>query len=119
MIEQQDQEGEAVSPASRPRSSRRWRAIAVAGVVAVAGTLAVAALHRPAAHDSHYALVEQQAAPAVATVDPLRAELVRCRTLPPGAEHAACRAAWDESRHRFFGEPGAPAQRALAPSRER
>lgn len=119
MTERQDREGNLVSLASRPHSSRRWRGMAAAGVVAVAGTLAVAALHRPAADYSHYAVVEQQAAPAVATVDPLRAELVRCRALPPGAEDAACRAAWDQSRRRFFGEPGAPAQRAFAPSRER
>lgn len=102
---EQDRQGEVVAaPSSRPRSARRWRGIVAAGVVAVAGTLAVAALHRPAVEDGHYTVVEEQAMPAVPTNDPLRAELVRCRALPPGGEDPACRAAWDESRRRFFGE---------------
>lgn len=36
-------------------------------------------------------------------VDPLRAELDRCRSLAPDAEDAACDAAWDDHRRRFLG----------------
>lgn len=89
-----------------PSRLRRWRGIVAASVVAVAGTLAVAALHRPAVEDGRYTVVEEQASPVIATIDPLRAELVRCRALPPGGEDAACRIAWGESRRRFFGEAG-------------
>lgn len=102
--EQGREEGGAVvsAPVARPR--RRWRGIAAAGVVAVAGTLAVVALHRPATDDSRYAVMEQEAPPAAQAADPLRAELIRCGALPPQSDDRTCRAAWDESRRRFFGE---------------
>ena len=83
---------------------RRWRGLAVAGVIAIAGTLALAALHRPAGPGSRYAVVEQPAASAAAAPDTLMAELIRCRALPPQVDEPACRAAWDENRRRFFGE---------------
>lgn len=49
---------------------------------------------------------DERAAPAVAT-DPLRATLERCRDLAPEdyASATDCRAAWEESRRRFFGLP--------------
>ena len=83
---------------------RRWRGLAVAGVIGAAGTLALAALHRPAGPESRFAVVEQTAASAAAPADPLMAELIRCRALPPQADDPACRAAWDENRRHFFGE---------------
>ena len=105
-------EREGMTPAAVPASGRsRWRGVAAAVVIAVSGALALAALHRPAADDSRYAVVEQEAAPPAAPPDPLTAELLRCRTLPPQIDDAACRAAWEESRRRFFGESrrgGAP-----------
>jgi conjugative transfer region protein TrbK len=47
--------------------------------------------------------------PASAT-DPLRATLEHCRDLAPEdyASATDCRAAWEESRRRFFGLPPAP-----------
>ncbi len=88
-----------------PASGRsRWRGVAAGVVVAVSGALALAALHRPTTEDSRYAVVEQEAAPPVAPPDPLTAELLRCRTLPPQVDDPTCRAAWEKSRRRFFGE---------------
>ncbi len=92
-----------------PRARRRWPLLAGAGVVAVTGTLALVALDRPASEAGRFTAEVQDTTPAAAP-DPLRAELLRCRTLPPGADDPACRAAWDESRRQFFGEP-----RALRP----
>lgn len=83
----------------------RWRGVAVAGLVAVTGTLAVVALHQPASPESRFAVVEPATAPAATRTDPLMAELIRCRALPPQADDPACRVAWDENRRRFFGEP--------------
>ncbi len=104
---------EGMTPAAIPASSRlRWRGVAAAVVVAVAGALALAALHRPAADDGRYAVVEQEAAPSATPPDPLTAELLRCRTLPPQIDDPACRAAWEESRRHFFGE----SRRTRAPS---
>lgn len=82
---------------------RRWRGVAVAGFVAVTGMLAVVALHQPASLESRFAVVEPAAAPPATRSDPLMAELIRCRALPPQADDPACRAAWDENRRRFFG----------------
>jgi len=62
-----------------------------------------------AAIELHDAVREERGAPVAATpVDPLRAELARCRTLTPEdlATDTACRAAWAENRRRFFD--GAP-----------
>ncbi len=87
---------------------RRWSLLAGAGVVAVTGTLALIALDRPAGEASRLVATEVHDTAAVATSDPLRAELLRCRTLPPSADDHACRAAWDESRRKFFGEPRSP-----------
>lgn len=84
--------------------SRRWRGVAVAGVIAIVGTLSLFALQRPAQTDSRFAVVEQAAAPAAAPPDPLIAELIRCRTLPPQVDDPTCPAAWEENRRRFFGE---------------
>jgi len=46
--------------------------------------------------------------PATFEDDPLRAELMRCRTITPEdlATDAACQAAWAENRRRFFGPGG-------------
>lgn len=51
--------------------------------------------------------VEGEVAPA-ATNDPLRAALVRCRTITPEdlAVDTACQAAWAENRRRFFAPVG-------------
>ena len=101
-------------PAAVPASRRsRWRGVAAAVVVAASGALALAALHRPAADDSRYAVVEQEAAPPVPPPDPLTAELLRCRTLPPQTDDPACRAAWEESRRRFFGESRRGSRRVI------
>ena len=102
MTKQGREEVQPVQPVAGPR--RRWRGLAVAGVIATAGTLALVALNRPASPGSRYAVVEQPAASTAAAPDPLMAELIRCRALPPQVDDPACRAAWDENRRRFFGE---------------
>ena len=86
------------------RIDRRWRGAAVAGLVAVTGALAVVALHQPASLESRFAVVEPAAVLTATRSDPLMAELIRCRALPPQADDPGCRAAWDENRRRFFGE---------------
>ena len=102
MTEQVRETGQPARPVTW--RSRRWRGLAVAGLIAVAGTLALSALHRPAAQESRFAVVEQTEPSPAAPADPLMAELIRCRALPPQVDDPACREAWDENRRRFFGE---------------
>ena len=48
-------------------------------------------------------------APDADAVDPLAAELARCRALTdPAAIDATCRHAWAERRARFFGQEARP-----------
>ncbi len=112
MTEQGREEARPVQPVTGLR--RRWRGVAVAGVIGIAGTLSLVALNRPAGQESRYAVVEQAAEPAAAVADPLMTELIRCRALPPQVDDPACRAAWETNRRRFFGDsratrvPGEP-----------
>jgi conjugative transfer region protein TrbK len=47
-------------------------------------------------------------APDEDAIDPLAAELARCRAITdPAAVDEACRRAWAERRARFFGQPEA------------
>jgi conjugative transfer region protein TrbK len=71
------------------------RAVTLAFVVA-AIALAVNQLR----HDDN----ENVVVPAAVLVDPLAAELARCRTITPeqNAADDTCRRAWAESRRRFF-----------------
>lgn len=100
---EQDREEDGTVPRPPARPPRRWRGVAIAGVIAVAGTLALASLHRPSGPDSRFAVVERDV-PTSALPDPLMAALIRCRALPPQVDDPACRAAWEENRARFFGE---------------
>ena len=102
---EQGREEEVQAVPSRVRR-RRWPLLAGGGVIVVAGALALVALDRPASNPSGLVATEADGAMPVAAVDPLRAELLRCRTLRPGVDDPGCRAAWDESRRRFFGERG-------------
>lgn len=112
MTEQgREEEGQALSePGSRP-----WRGITAAASVAVLGIALTTALHAPSGDRSRYIAVESDALPTMpSATDPLMAELVRCRALPPQVDDPACRAAWEDNRRRFFGEsramrvPGEP-----------
>ena len=112
MTEQgREEEGQALSePGSRP-----WRGITAAASVAVFGIALTAALHAPSGDRSRYIAAESDVRPALpSAADPLLAELVRCRALPPQTDDAGCRAAWEKNRRRFFGErratrvPGEP-----------
>lgn len=89
--------------AARP-IARRWRGLAIAGIIAIVGALVLAALHRPAETESRYAVVEQTAQPAAPVADSLKTELIRCRALPSQVDDPGCRAAWETNRRRFFGE---------------
>lgn len=82
----------------------RWRSVAIAGAAAATGILALVALSDPAPRGPSYAVGDSTAQSGVATADPLRAELARCRTLPANADDARCRAAWEINRRRFMGE---------------
>lgn len=104
--------------AIRPRV-RRWRGVGIAGVVATAGTLALVALRQPASESGHFTLVEQQETLGPVASDPLRAELIRCGSLPPQADDPACRAAWEENRRRFFGEAAVQAPATTSNAGER
>src|SRR5712692_6588185 len=54
------------------------------------------------------------ASPSAQEVDPLAAELVRCRTVTPEQKDAlaACRRIWAEQRRQFLGQSKAPAPTA-------
>ena len=71
------------------------------GLGLAAALAALIELSRSVGHD--------RATPA-AEADPLRATLERCRDLAPEdyASATDCRAAWEESRRRFFGPPPTP-----------
>lgn len=66
--------------------------------------LAAVQLDREAGRDGS-AVEVVTVAPDEGAVDPLAAELARCRALTdPATVDAACRRAWAERRARFFGQ---------------
>lgn len=81
-----------------PDSILRLIAIGMGGIAALMAAIELAdSVTPPAARG-----------PATLEGDPLRAELMRCRTITPEelAADAACQAAWAENRRRFFGPGG-------------
>ncbi len=76
----------------------------MAAVAATVGALALVAITDTAPPAAHYTVGEAPDGSAPVTTDPLRAELVRCRTLPANRDDARCQAAWDVNRRRFMGE---------------
>jgi conjugative transfer region protein TrbK len=77
----------------------------VAGLLLRAATLAlVAAAIALAVNQLRHDDNDNAVLPAAALVDPLAAELARCRTITPeqNAADDTCRRAWAESRRRFF-----------------
>lgn len=77
----------------------------VAGLLLRAATLAlVAAAIALAVNQLRHDDNDNAVLPAAALVDPLAAELARCRTISPeqNAADDTCRRAWAESRRRFF-----------------
>ena len=85
-----------------PDKSLRLIAIGMGGIAALMAAIELAdSVTPPAAR-----------APATFEHDPLRAELMRCRTITPEelAADAACQAAWAENRRRFFGPGGTPGE---------
>jgi conjugative transfer region protein TrbK len=84
-----------------------WRALAAGGAAAGVGIvalLALLALRDPAPEPSRFAVTTGAEVSTSARVDPLMAELLRCRELPAGSDDAACREAWEVNRRRFMGE---------------
>lgn len=77
----------------------RWIAIGLGGLAVLAVAFELGNSVRPENVD--------QAAPE----NPLRGTFEQCRTLTPEdyATDEDCRAAWDQSRRRFFGLPSDPA----------
>ena len=102
MTEQdREEEGERLSALG----SRPWRGIAAAASIAIFGIALTTALHPPSGDGSRYTVVESDALSSpTSELDPLLAELSRCRALSPQVDDPACRAAWEGNRRRFFGE---------------
>ena len=104
---------------------RRWRPIAITVLTVSVGIAAMIGLRQPAAPSSRFAVDDSAPAPQRRPEDPLRAELIRCRSLPANADDARCRAAWEINRRRFHGEnrsgilpplPPAPPPAGAAPA---
>jgi conjugative transfer region protein TrbK len=77
----------------------------VVGLLLRAATLAlVAAAMALAVNQLRHDDNDNAVLPAAVLVDPLAAELARCRTITPeqNAADDTCRRAWAESRRRFF-----------------
>jgi conjugative transfer region protein TrbK len=81
-----------------------WRSVAVASAAAATGILALVVLSDPAPQPPRYTVGASPGQPAGPEVDPLHAELARCRTLPANSDDARCRDAWEVNRRRFMGE---------------
>lgn len=81
-----------------------WRSVATAAGAPAVGIGALVALSAPAPEAAHYAVGDASAAAAVPDIDPLRAELARCRSLPADTSDARCQTAWEVNRRRFMGE---------------
>jgi conjugative transfer region protein TrbK len=96
MIEEQPPQRRFVLPG--------WRALAAGGIVAGVGIVALVALRDPAPEPSRFTVTTGAEVSTSATVDPLMAQLLRCRDLPAGSDDAACREAWEVNRRRFMGE---------------
>lgn len=80
----------------------RFGALAFAVLAIV---LAAVQLDRETGRDGS-AVHDVAVAPDEDLIDPLAAELARCRTLTaPEQVDEACRRAWAERRARFFGQP--------------
>ncbi|WP_010161929.1 putative entry exclusion protein TrbK-alt [Sphingomonas sp. PAMC 26617] len=80
------------------------RSLALATAMLIGGTAAIVALHGNASEAPRYRAVDVTGSEQQASADPLMAELIRCRALPPQASDPSCQRAWDENRQRFFGE---------------
>ena len=98
---------EKATPAARGRlAAMGWRAatLAAAAAAATTGFLMLFVVSDPGPPAARYTVSESTADTVAANPDPLRAELVRCRTLPADADDARCQAAWEVNRRRFMGE---------------
>ena len=80
------------------------RSLALAAATLIGGTAAIVALHGNASEAPRYRAVDVTGSEQQASADPLMAELIRCRALPPQASDPSCERVWDENRQRFFGE---------------
>lgn len=94
----------AAAPAKRAGRSIPLRALAIAAAIPIAGFAAMIALRSPAGEDSRYAIVDSRPESTERPVDPLKAELERCRTVTPETVDDRCRVAWEVNRRRFLGE---------------
>jgi len=81
-----------------------WRSAAIAAAAATTGVAALITLSDAQPPAARYRVGDTTGEPAKPNVDPLLAELTRCRTLPADTDDARCRAAWEVNRRRFMGE---------------
>jgi len=88
----------------RPLARIGWRSATAASGAAAVGIIALVALAAPAPQPPRYTIEDSQETAEPVEVDPLRAELTRCRTLPANTDDARCTAAWEVNRRRFMGE---------------
>ncbi|WP_287459639.1 putative entry exclusion protein TrbK-alt [Sphingomonas sp.] len=91
-------------PVRRPRAGIGWRSAAVASGVGALGVIALVALADPAPQPPRFTVEDIRKVAEAVAVDPLRAELSRCRALPANSNDARCAAAWEVNRRRFMGE---------------
>lgn len=92
------------APVKRAERRLPLRVLAIAAGIPIAGFAAMIALRAPGGEDSRFTISESEPAKARRTIDPLMAELERCRTLPADAVDDRCRAAWEVNHRRFMGE---------------
>lgn len=81
-----------------------WRSLAIAGAAASTGLTVLIARGDAPPPAEHYRVADADADPARPSVDPLVAELARCRSLGGDTADARCRLAWEVNRRRFMGE---------------
>ena len=94
-------------PSAKPRgrfAALGWRSAVIAAAAATTGVAALITLGDTEPPAAHYRVGDTTDEPATPNVDPLLAELTRCRTLPADTDDARCRAAWEVNRRRFMGE---------------
>lgn len=92
------------APAKRAGRTISFRTLAIAAAIPVIGFAAMIGLRVPADEESRYAITDSSPENPARPVDPLKAELERCRTVSADTVDERCRVAWEVNRRRFLGE---------------
>lgn len=92
------------APAERTGRKIPLRVFAIAAAIPIAGFAAMIGMRGPASEESRYAITDSVPENSARPVDPLKAELERCRAATAETVDDRCRAAWEVNRRRFLGE---------------